>query len=191
MGCDGWLTLCWHWSNVRRREFCCHLGIGAVHFAVGYTLHCELSHGVFQSLRTGVTSPENRAGNWGALSNEGQGTEDGSNFCSWLNQSSKYRTLFRSLDKCVYAVLRSHSTLVESKLCFIAGITRHHLLPLWQNWAIRYIKWFSWPLHMSEFRECSCNKKDIYTQKFWRAYLIFCCVASLKRDLDRLWCSHV
>lgn len=63
--------------------------------------------------------------------------------------------------------------------------------PFWQNSAIRYIKWFFWPLHVSEFRDCSCNKKDRYTYKFLRAYLICCCTVSLKRDLDGLQCSHL
>lgn len=78
-----------------------------------------------------------------------------------------------------------------SKLCLIARIARHNPFLFWQNWAIRYINWFFWPLHVSEFRDCSCNKKDIYTYKFLKAYLICCCTVSLKRDLDRLQCSHV
>lgn len=62
MECDGLLTLCYNWNNVRGREFGYDLGLGAEHFAMGYTLQQELNLGLFQSLRTGVTSPEKRAG---------------------------------------------------------------------------------------------------------------------------------
>lgn len=126
----GLLTLCYNWNNVRGREFGYDLGISTSHFAMWYTLQCELNLGPFQSLRTGVTSPQKGAGNWGALSNEGQDKEDVSNFCSRLwNHSSKYRALFTNLEKCMYALLRSYSTLLGANRASLHALPGTTLSP--------------------------------------------------------------